>query len=374
MLERTRGWAALHRPYRPAEGLAVLLLLAAVAFPHEYRPFLPAVLPLALVAPGVSRALALWLATNALSFLLTPSCTGKVLLLLEGIFPAVGGNLLGSFFREAKTDVCWVLVGFGWPIALLGLAQWWAAKPAPWAWLSAAERWLLPTRITGSFGNPNLFAGFLLVLLPLEAGLLLREERLLRRGLATGSLLLHSLVLALTFSHGAWLAAVGTMVLFSLCLQRLRRRELLTLVALGGVLAPVLLNHPWGGTLSHRLRIYRGALGLFLKYPLGTGAGGFLAYYPHQAGAVVAAHCHNIILQIMVEQGVVGLAVFVYLLLSWFRQGRKLTAPKMAGFLALMGGQLLYGVVDYVWATPLLTALFWLAEGYCFGPGEVTPG
>ena len=76
----------------------------------------------------------------------------------------------------------------------------------------------------------------------------------------------------------------------------------------------------------------------------------------------------------MLEQGVVGLAVFVYLLLSWFRQGRKLTAPKMAGFLALMGGQLLYGVVDYVWATPLLTALFWLAEGYCFGPGEVTPG
>ena len=176
-------------------------------------------------------------------------------------------------------------------------------------------------RVTGGFGHPNLLAGFLVVLVPLTfaAAVVDRRWRLLH---------LAGLVLSLggiyaSFSRGA-LLAVALVPLFLL-----RGRWLLLLAPIGilalGFAVPSVLTERFalgggnGAELASRSDIWRTAGAVWVERPLfGTGLGGFSGEYA--AVRVVGKqflpntnfkpppHAHNLPLQILAEQGLVGFA------------------------------------------------------------------
>jgi hypothetical protein len=115
-----------------------------------------------------------------------------------------------------------------------------------------------PGRGTGTFINPDHFAGFLELVLPLTlAFVLVGRISAIARILLTYATLTIAAGLVVTFSRGGWAAGgVGVMVLlgFLLCHRNHRLRALIVLLALGaglGIFSKYYLSHSI--TFQHRM-------------------------------------------------------------------------------------------------------------------------
>jgi O-antigen ligase len=179
-------------------------------------------------------------------------------------------------------------------------------------------------RAQGLFKDPNVFGPFLVPL-----ALILLEEtafpRLFRLRPAVKLVLLSVLVVGIlfSFSRAAWLnLAVGAFVLLSvLALRRGAGRRLLAvlagIVAAGAVLFTVLAVTSSFGFLQERARFQAydterfgaqlSGVDLALQYPLGIGPGQFERVSPLSA--------HSTYVRALTEEGVLGLAVVLALLL-----------------------------------------------------------
>ncbi len=181
----------------------------------------------------------------------------------------------------------------------------------------------LVSRVTGGFNNPNQLAGFLVLLVPLSfAGAVVdRRWRILH---------LAGLVLALggiyaSFSRGALLA----LLVMPFLLLRGRWLLLLAPVAVIGVglgLPSVMaerfaLGGQEGAEIAGRRDIWSTAFSIWVEEPvIGTGLGGFPGSYAtvRVSGKQFLAdtqfqpppHAHNLGLQLLVEQGLVGFTAF----------------------------------------------------------------
>jgi O-antigen ligase len=184
-------------------------------------------------------------------------------------------------------------------------------------------------RVNSLFFDPNIYGRYLALTMVLLAAVLLWTRR--RREVSvigvTLAVLWAGLVLSLSqSSFGALLA--GLAVLAAL---RWRTRLVAGIVAAAAavgialvLLAPGALHIEGGSSAaidkatSGRLALVNGALSMFRDRPvLGYGSGGFQAVYrqrEHVRSARIAAVSHTIPLTIAAEQGIVGLAAYLWLL------------------------------------------------------------
>ncbi len=228
-----------------------------------------------------------------------------------------------------------------------------------------------------------------------------------RRRLGWGALLLLYLYLHLaTSSRSAWLglmAAVAGMLLIGFAgksgrLLNLKRKVFSTrkfalthaalLAMLLGVLAliPLLLRQfrlGGHGTLDARLDIWRFALDKISASPiLGYGPGSALFWYtqrPDWIGVDEIFHTHNIWLEILFNNGLVGLLILICaILLVWqaFRSAMSAAvdpSPERASLIAYAGvgiAILVQGMLDYLFWQPLVavTALYLVMLVYKLAP------
>jgi O-antigen ligase len=228
-------------------------------------------------------------------------------------------------------------------------------------------------RAPGTFEDPNnmgLFAGlaFLIVVL----ALLERVPGLRRLGLVgLAVLLLAGLAASLTRS-----AALGTAVALAVLWPRRRRlsaRSRLLLAAVACAMLAVLLVRSGGAgseglaSVKHRLLYWKAALQLARENPLaGIGLGNFSARFtashaalPLKIGGLPSHRPHSALLQMAVETGGVGLALFLAFLappfLALLRRG-DVTARAGA---ALATATFVHAALHNV----LLQDLFWLVAG-----------
>jgi putative inorganic carbon (HCO3(-)) transporter len=192
-----------------------------------------------------------------------------------------------------------------------------------------------------------------------------------RRGSTRGLkvvLLLASVPIAIlaTMTRAVWLSFAGTVLaLILLAKNRMLRVACVGLLLLAGVgLFVVLRAHQSGGTLTDRLEergpldyraaVYAGGWDMFLEHPL-TGWGF------HQMPAELPRHVsgynekilypHNTYLELLVEHGVVGLALYLWLMWEMWRLGRGAIPPgEEDGFLDQRFHQM--------W--PILLAVYWV--------------
>jgi O-antigen ligase len=247
--------------------------------------------------------------------------------------------------------------------ALLGLAAW------------------LPG-ISGYRLDSNTVGGVIAAFLPLELAALkapkARDSMPSRAGVLLLSLSL--LCLGLSESRGAWLAFAVAFAAWGL--QAIRRhgwlrrwssdprwtrlvRVVVSLVAIGA--AGVLLGTPLGrqllGLRPDRLEVWRNSLDLAGDYAFtGLGLSGFeLAYssYVLLVHVPYLYHAHNLFLDLHLQQGLVGLAAFLWLILSAIWPGGQEDHWRSAGVTALTI-ILIHGCLDDPFygyggaATPLL--------------------
>ncbi len=192
-----------------------------------------------------------------------------------------------------------------------------------------------------------------------------------QRGSARGRkivVLLASVPVAIlaTMTRAVWLSYAGSvMALIFLSKNRALRRACVGLALMAGVaLAVVLSSHEMGGAFGDRLEerepvdfrvaVYAGSWQMFLDRPL---MGWGFHQMPDELPRYVSdykdkvLYPHNTYLEVLVEEGVAGLALYLWLMWEMWRLGRgPIPAGEKGGFLDLQ--------FHRMW--PILLAVYWL--------------
>lgn len=300
-----------------------------------------------------------------------------VLLLVQAMMPPeqrhwlVGALLLGAIGQ-----------------ALLGLYQF-VNRIGP-DWFIILDRFM---RASGSFGQPNPYAGYLGLTLPVAVSLALWGWRSwLRSGFRpapvalwtlfyTGAALLIAAGLVASWSRGGWLGATAGVVAVLVFRSRAALATggvavlLLLSAALLGALSPVLvptavsdrlegmpaylgltdvLNQPITDenfAVVERVAHWVAAIRMWERSPwLGIGPGNYAVLYPEvrlPQWEEALGHAHNVYLNVLGESGLVGLAVFLTLWVAvfvwvagcfrrWRRQGATWQAALAVGVLGVL--------------------------------------
>jgi O-antigen ligase len=193
-------------------------------------------------------------------------------------------------------------------------------------------------RIQGSFGHPNSFAGYLAVYIPLAAAMALsrsfswpiRALSLLAVGLALVSL-------DYTYTRAALAAlAAGALIWLAVVRPRLAVGAVIVLAIGTAALLPSTLTERLQSTSGEevglRTDIWGSALDIASEHPLlGVGGGNFPVAYAslsstpafasqrrllHGAQEVVPPHAQSLYLNILAEDGVIGITAFLLLAIA----------------------------------------------------------
>lgn len=250
--------------------------------------------------------------------------------------------------------------------------------------------------------HPNVAGGIIALLFPCAIAAMvrmLRERRFLLALLVAAALGIMILALALTTSRGAWIALFGGLVAWliwigakdmsnSLFLSRRKTLGLAGLVLSGIALSVVLLSPrglsgffdrlPGPASAGSRMQLAQDAFDLTGDYWL-TGAGlnsfdGLYSQYIQVIPFHAVIHSHNLFLNIIIEEGILGIAsIGAILALSfWWLSDPKLSGYRRSihGFSLLAGATFamlvvlcLHGLVDDVLFGSRGILLLWFPAG-----------
>jgi O-antigen ligase/tetratricopeptide (TPR) repeat protein len=263
------------------------------------------------------------------------------------------------------------------------------------------------TRVMSSYGNPNFFGTHLVGVIPLLLVLSMVSKG--RRKLFSALALILALAcLLFCETRSAWIGFAFSLVFLAFMALRTRmfRFGFKTLLPLLGVLLVFVLllllsqdmiagriSQLWSphGSVLMRIHTWEVTLDMIKASPIfGTGLGTFQIFFPGfrylgfesdvRIGNVL--HAHNEYLEIWAEMGLVGLAVFLWLVVSFFRYTLRNRREGQDGLIAL---GLISGVAGVLvdslfsssmrWTGPAFT--FWLLFGLAVattGPEEASLG
>lgn len=283
--------------------------------------------------------------------------------------------------KEWRERGAFVLQISGGVAAFLGTFQYILGE-AELKWVDIERFSNIGGRVTGGFGNPNVFSVYLLLVIPIPLVVLFREsDSVLSRFLALISLFAEMICLILTWSRGAWLGVMLEVLLFFLLFSRRTRKALPvgivpTVVASFFLPQSIVDRFQSIGDLSessirYRLFVWKGTWRMLCDHPFGIGLGDerFKSYYLSYAvkGTETVIHTHQLFLQIFCELGVFGLILFLIFLCFFFfecirqnrveESGRRLQI--LGGGLAIVGA-LTAGMFDHVWYHHGVFCLFWI--------------
>lgn len=204
-------------------------------------------------------------------------------------------------------------------------------------------------KITGSFGNPDAFAGYIVSTLPISLGVYLSDEAKhkfskvqIRIGIVT--FLVLSLVLAASRIRGGWLAAIigCGFILYSKYntnIKKIIKNKLrIAVILISGIVLMALfvlfLYNLKPDSANGRILIWKISLPMVLENPLfGIGFNRFQVEYNNRQADYFASglgndyeefiagnvnRAHNEYIEILVELGIIGLFLFLFILYTAF--------------------------------------------------------
>jgi O-antigen ligase len=234
------------------------------------------------------------------------------------------------------------------------------------------------TRATGTFANPNVLGGYLLLLLPLGAMASVYVTRV--RGLWAAVALgggLGFLALVFTFSRAAVLMSLVAMAVGVLVSDVRHRRWLVLIVVLAAVAIAVLAGGCGSDSTAGygRAEEWKQTFEVIKDQPLyGVGLGR-LGFVLHQENPLsTARHAHNLFLTWWAEAGTGALIAWVWLfaVLLWrslrgaLRTG---TVEARAALVALLGF-LGFSMLDHPANTDRVALAFWIVAGFALAVGD----
>jgi O-antigen ligase len=233
------------------------------------------------------------------------------------------------------------------------------------------------TRATGTFSNPNVLGGYLLLLLPLGAlaSVYVARVRGAWAAVALGAGL-GFLSIVFTFSRAAVLMSLAAIAV-GVLVSDPRHRRWLILVALAAAVAIGVLAGGCGSgsTASYgRTGEWRATLEVIRDNPLwGVGLGrlGFVLH-THNAEST-ARHAHNLLLTWWAEAGTGALVAWVWLFAVLVRRSLRGalrgSAAARAGLVGMIGF-LGFSMLDHPANTDRVALAFWIVAGFAAAAGE----
>ncbi len=249
-------------------------------------------------------------------------------------------------------------------------------------------------RVVSTLENPNVLGEYLILCLPLlflSIWIGNGTQEKLRRCIP---FVLCSTCLIFTWSRGAWLGFIFSMIVLLLMLSRKSLMLCFAGVAavpfLPFVLPPNILHRFTSignlkdSSTSYRVSIWRGTLRM-LKDHFFSGIGSGIDLFPlvyrdySLIGIEKAPHSHNLYLQLLVEMGIWGLLAFLLIVLFCAKttfhtvnrdkmdRNRLISAGLFCGILAV----LIQGMTDYIWYNYRMFLIFWLFVGLLSAAGKI---
>lgn len=242
----------------------------------------------------------------------------------------------------------------------------------------------LVTRVQGSFGHPNQYGGYLAFLIPVALAVLFsRSFRPFIRGVAAVALVMGTLGLLYSYARGAVLGlAVGLLIWLAVVRPRLAVVAAIALALIGFVFAPSTLRDRFSSSAVSadapiRTDIWGAAVDISTQHPfLGVGVNNFSVAYsqlpstqlPHasqrrfldNAEYLTPPHAQNLYLNVLAEEGIVGLGALCILLgaaTRVFYRGTKLRDARGRAICVGTGAGLMTLLVHSVLEVTLTTEL-----------------
>ncbi len=274
------------------------------------------------------------------------------------------------------------IVTSGTMVAIIGVWQYWFGYLPSANWLDTDYFYDIKGRVVSLFDNPNILAVYLVIVLPFALYMFTRSKKGNSRILSVISVLFIISCLVLTWSRGAWIAAIFCILLFLLIYSK----KTLRYVSLGCVFLPLLsfllpqsvirrftsIGNLADSSTMYRVYTWKGTINTIEKYffgGVGYGTTAFQNIYPQYAyaGIEAAEHSHNLFLQILVGTGISGFIVFCVIMFLFTQMNLEYikntqdTSGKLtvAASLCAILSTLLFGMVDYVWYSYRVFFLFW---------------
>ena len=238
----------------------------------------------------------------------------------------------------------------------------------------------IATRVVSTFDNPNVLGEYLLLLIPIAAGYILSRPGSANKAMSLIVTALLSVCMIYTYSRGNWIGLMVAILLFFMFYDG----RIVWLGVIFALFVPMLLPQnvitrfmSIGDTAdtstSYRVYIWMGSIAMLRDYwisGIGLGSEAFNMIYPfYSYSGIVAPHTHNLYLQIITENGVVGLVVFVALILMYYRmsisaivriKGDRMLKATITGLAAGMFGYLVQGMFDNVWYNYRIVFMFYI--------------
>jgi O-antigen ligase len=254
-------------------------------------------------------------------------------------------------------------------------------------------------RVTSVYGHPNNLGLYMGRIWPLALAVLLWHWKAGNNQRRTWSLLLYAACsllaiggLLVSFSRGALLGAFAALLMLALLLSPNTQAALRNLrwflgfgllLVVAGAIAVFLGVERFnllGESSAIRLKTWASAWAMVRDHPIfGIGLDQFGRLYPQyiDPGLVdtnerFTAHPHNLLLDIWLRMGLLGMAAFAWLVGSFYYRAitmtRAASQPGLAhylraGLLAVMTAALVHGLVDSFYFWPDLAFAFWLLLG-----------
>lgn len=238
----------------------------------------------------------------------------------------------------------------------------------------------MPGRVFGMYDNPNAYAEVLVMLIPVSLGLIFSAKHYLNKFFSLLCVILGLIALGMTYSRASF---IGIAIAF-FCFVFLWKKHILpffiilALFSLSFLPSSIynriltIFNFSDTSTAS-RFPLYQAAFDMLSLRPFrGVGLGGEVVQTAIKDFKLYSeisefVHSHNMMLQIWLETGIIGITTFLASLISNFKHVCKLSnsnCPSEIKFITFgatsaMVGILINGIADYPWHYPRMMIIFW---------------
>jgi len=246
-------------------------------------------------------------------------------------------------------------------------------------WVDGGQFPDLKTRVFSTLENPNLLAGFLMVIMAIATGLALHTIRIKNKLMLISFVIILGICLVFTYSRGAWISILAVIVTYGFLYSR-KILWLLLIVPLALLLAQdslmeriLSIANPTDTSSTLRLALWESTVAMIVDKPfLGIGWGAYWLVYPEydfflQDAGTKIFHAHNMYLNIAAEIGIPGLLVFLAVMIGHIRKAliamqstNRWVAGLMLGIVTALMGLAVNGFTDYILFNIQLSMLFWL--------------
>lgn len=250
-------------------------------------------------------------------------------------------------------------------------------------WVDDSQFPELKTRVFSTLHNPNLLAGFLVIMAAVTTGIVCGLKRARDKFFLSVIVSMLGLCLVFTYSRGAWISILVVIIIYSVFYSRklfwlLLIIPLLMLCGQHTAWERVLsIFNPTDTSSSLRMALWESTLAMIHDKPLfGVGWGAYWLAYPDydfyiHDPATTIFHAHNMYLAVAAETGIPGLLAFMGILYGHMAaafkmavQGRsKWLSGIMLGMVAAMASIVIGGMTDYILFNIQMSMLFWLING-----------